>query len=80
MTPAEEDLIKRFESLSAAEKAAALRGMAREERDPKMRRKLIIAALRMDAITPEPPAVQWPHAPDTGAPFIDDDYFLPKKR
>lgn len=50
MTPAEQDLVDRFEEFSAEEKAAALRGMAALEEDPDTRKKLIMAALQMDAI------------------------------
>jgi len=83
LTPAEQDLIDRFKDFSASEKAAALRALARDTPDRKTQRKLIMAALRMDAVDLDKDrGLQWK---DLGykakpGPFIDDDEFLPKKK
>jgi hypothetical protein len=85
LTRAEQDLVDRFEAFSPAEKAAALRGMARDEPDRATQVKLIMAALRMDAVAlMEDEGPSWKdagYATSTG-PFIDDAKFLtrpPKK-
>ncbi len=80
---ATKDLAAHFEAFTPREKAACLRQLARDATDPEMRTKLIMAALRWDAIVfaSEPPdRMDWGDAGfkvTESGPYVDDDEFLP---